>query len=73
MKSREATGGDWAGWADGSHDSAYEVLGAHPADDDAADDTEAAADVQDASDDADTDDAKPEAAASAEGEDDAAG
>jgi 1,4-alpha-glucan branching enzyme len=34
--SREATGGDWAGWADGSHDSAYEVLGAHPADDTAA-------------------------------------
>ena len=32
MRSREAGVGDWAGWADGSHDTAYEVLGAHPVD-----------------------------------------
>ncbi|HUF99507.1 MAG TPA: 1,4-alpha-glucan branching protein GlgB [Ilumatobacter sp.] len=30
MQSRPVTSDDWAGWSDGSHDSAYEVMGAHP-------------------------------------------
>ena len=30
---RTPTPSDWTGWADGSHDAAYEVLGAHPVDD----------------------------------------
>jgi 1,4-alpha-glucan branching enzyme len=32
MRWRGAAASDWAGWADGSHDAAYEVLGAHPTD-----------------------------------------
>ncbi len=30
MRSRTPSPSDWAGWTDGSHDAAYEVLGAHP-------------------------------------------
>jgi 1,4-alpha-glucan branching enzyme len=30
MLFRPPTDSDWAGWADGTHDAAFEVFGAHP-------------------------------------------